>query len=232
MHAHGVEILDGADDDGVVGDVAHHLQFEFLPAQHALFDQHLVDRRKVEPALDQFHHLFAVVGDAAAGAAQREAGPQDHRVRDALGEFQRVVEIVDQLRFRALQADAAHGIFEHQPVFGLLDGADLRADQFHAVAVEHARFGQFHREVQSGLAAHGRKEGVGPLLADHFFEESEAEGLDVGSIGQVGVGHDGGRVGVDQDHLVAIRLQGFARLGARVVELARLPDHDGAGTHD
>ena len=44
VRAHGIEVLDGADDDDVVGEIAHHLQFVFLPAEHRLLDQHLVDR--------------------------------------------------------------------------------------------------------------------------------------------------------------------------------------------
>ena len=38
VHAHGVEVLNGADDDDVVGEVAHHLELVLLPAEHALFD--------------------------------------------------------------------------------------------------------------------------------------------------------------------------------------------------
>ena len=87
VHAHRIEVLDGADDDGVVGQVAHHLELEFLPAEHALFDQRLVDRREVEPALENFVQLFEVVGDAAARAAQREARAQDDRVAVLLREL-------------------------------------------------------------------------------------------------------------------------------------------------
>ena len=73
------------------------------------------------------------------------------------------VDVVDELRLRRLQADLAHRVLEQQAVFGLLDGVDLGADQFDAVLVEHARFGQFHREIQAGLPAHGGEQRVGPL---------------------------------------------------------------------
>ena len=83
VHAHGVEVFDGADDDAVVGEIAHHLQLEFLPAERALFDQDFVDRAEGEAALQNFDELFLVVGDAAAGAAHGETGAQDARVADA-----------------------------------------------------------------------------------------------------------------------------------------------------
>ena len=88
MHAHGIEIFDGADDDGVVGQIAHHFQLEFLPAQRALFDQYFMHRRKIQAALQNFFQILAIVRDAAAGAAHREAGPQNHRIADARGELQ------------------------------------------------------------------------------------------------------------------------------------------------
>ena len=79
VRAHGIEVLDGADDDDVVGQVAHQLQLVFLPAEHGFFEQDFVYGREIEAARQQFQQLFAVVGDAAAGAAERERRPQDDR---------------------------------------------------------------------------------------------------------------------------------------------------------
>ena len=45
VHAHGIEVFNGAYDDGVVGLIAHHFELEFLPAEDALFDQHFMHRR-------------------------------------------------------------------------------------------------------------------------------------------------------------------------------------------
>ena len=47
-----------------------------------------------------------------------------------------------------------------------------------------------------------------------------------------GIGHDGGRIGIDQDHFVAVGAQRLGRLGAGVIELAGLADDDGAGADD
>ena len=72
VHAHRVEVLDRADDDAVVLAVAHDLHLELFPAEQRLLDQQLARRRQVEPALAHLDELLLVVGDAAAGAAQRE----------------------------------------------------------------------------------------------------------------------------------------------------------------
>jgi hypothetical protein len=44
VDAHRVDVLDRADDHGVVGPVAHHLELELLPAEHRLLDQAPPDR--------------------------------------------------------------------------------------------------------------------------------------------------------------------------------------------
>ena len=41
VHAHRINVFDGANDDGVVGFVAHHLHLELFPAQQGFVDQNL-----------------------------------------------------------------------------------------------------------------------------------------------------------------------------------------------
>src|SRR5690606_22352084 len=74
MHAHRVHVLDGADDDAVVRLVADDLHLVFLPAEDGLLDQHFRGGGGVEAALDDLEEFGAVVGDAAARAAEREGG--------------------------------------------------------------------------------------------------------------------------------------------------------------
>ena len=57
-------------------------------------------------------------------------------------------------------------------------------------------------------------------------EDVGVERLDVGAVRELRVGHDRGGVRVDEDRPVALFAQHLARLGPRVVELARLADHD------
>ena len=137
VDAHGVEVFDGADDDAVVGEVAHDLELVLFPAEGALFDQDFVYRREVDAALEDFLQLFLVVGDAAARAAEREAGAQDAGVADAFGELEPALDRVDELRLRRLEADLAHRVLEEQAVFRLLDGVDLGADQLDSVLFEN-----------------------------------------------------------------------------------------------
>ena len=106
------------------------------------------------------------------------------------------------------------------------------ADHLDIVAVEHAHAAQRQRGVERGLAAHGRQQRVRPLLGDDLGHHFRRDRLDIGGVGQLRIGHDGGRVGVDQDDAVALLLQRLAGLGAGIVELAGLADDDRAGADD
>ena len=82
VDAHRIDVLDRADDDAVVRAVADHLHLVLLPAQDRLVDLDLADRRGLQARDDDLVEFLAVVGDAAAGAAQREGGPDDRRQAD------------------------------------------------------------------------------------------------------------------------------------------------------
>ena len=84
VHAHRIDVLDRADDDAVVRLVADDLHLVFLPAEHAFVDQDLARRRGIEAALDDLAEFLAVVGDAAAGSAERERGTDDGRQADVV----------------------------------------------------------------------------------------------------------------------------------------------------
>ena len=84
MDAHRIDVLDGADDDAIVRAIADDLHLEFLPAEHRFLDENLGRGGCVEAALDDVEELGAVVGDAAAGATQREGGADDGRQADMI----------------------------------------------------------------------------------------------------------------------------------------------------
>ena len=154
MHAHRIEIFNRTNDNSIAGLIAHHFQFKLFPTQHALFNQHFMHRRKIDAALQNFNHLFAVVGDATARSTHGETGTQNDGITNALGKFQPRLNVVHQLRLRHIQANLAHRIFKQQPVFSFLNGANVGANQLHAALFQHARFSQFHRKIQRRLPAH------------------------------------------------------------------------------
>ena len=203
---HRIEVFDAADNHHVIGGVTHHLQFEFLPAQQRLFDQNLGDGAGFQAAFADRPEFFRVVGDATPRAAQGEGRPDDarigpNRLADLLGLLQRIGDA----RGAYGHADAGHGLFEQQPVLRHADRLQVGANQFDAKTLQGAVFRQGHGQVEGRLPPHGRQQGIGPLPLDHPGHHLRRQRLDVGAIGQVRVGHDRGRIAVDQHHLVSLR---------------------------
>ena len=176
--------------------------------------------------------LLAVLADAAAGAAHREGGADDDRVADDLGKVQRVVQIFHNFRRDDGLVQLLHRVLEQLAVLGAVNRVGLAGQQADAAAVQKSAAGQLHRQVQAHLAAQVRQDGVGLLLLDDALDDLGGQRLNVNMIGNVGVGHDGGGVGVDEDGLDALGFQRTAGLRAGVVKLCRLTDDDGAGADD
>ena len=101
---------------------------------------------------------------------------------------------------------------------------------------------QFHGRVQRCLAAQRRQQNqltgspqalhFGLLAHDDFLHRLRRHRLDVGSVCELRIGHDGGRVGVDEDHTVTLFPQCFAGLGSRIIEFTGLSDDDRARAND
>ena len=232
MDAHGVNILHAADGNGMVVAVPHDLKLDFLVTLDALFHQHLMDRGQPEGVQADFHQFFLVVGEAAAGAAQGEGRPQHHGVADVLGCFLGFLDGVGDLRGNHGLADGLAQFLEQLPVLGPLNGLAGGAQQLYPALFQNALLFQLHGQVQTGLAADAGDNGVGTLIADDLGDIFQGQGLHVYLIGDDGVGHDGGGVGVAQNYLVALFLQCQTGLGAGVVKFGSLADDDGAGAND
>jgi len=129
---------------------------------------------------------------------------------------------------QALEADLDHRQLEPLAVFGRGDCFGIGADQFDTMFFEHASFEGLHRQVQGRLATQRGQQSIGLLDLDDFGKHLERQRLDVGRVGELGVGHDRCRVRVRQDDPVALVAQHTACLSARLVELTGLTNHDWA----
>jgi hypothetical protein len=66
VHADGVDVLDRADDDRVVGGVAHELELVLLPAEDRLLEEHLGGRRVAQARAADAAEVVLVVREARA----------------------------------------------------------------------------------------------------------------------------------------------------------------------
>ena len=229
VHAHGVDVLHGADLDHISGGIPHDLELDLLPAGDAPLDQHLPHPGEVDAPVGDLPQAGLVIGDAASGAAQGVGRADNDRVADGSGKGHRILHALHHVAHHAGLADGFHGVLEALPVLRLADGFGRGAQQPYAVLLQDPLLMQVHGQIQSGLPAQGGQDGVGPLLLDDLFYGGQVQRLDIHMVGNVLVGHDGGGVGVDQHHLHALFLQGAACLGAGVVELSGLANDNGPG---
>ena len=226
VNAHGIDVLDKADGDHLVLGVTDHLQLELLPAQNRLFHQHLVYKARRQPAGCHRPQLFDVVYQPAAGSAHGVGRPNHHRIAELFGHLFGIRHILDRPAARHLDFQPLHGFLEGQAIFAALDGVHADADDLHAVGVENPLSVKFRGQVQPGLPSQVRQQGVGAFALDNLGKHIYIQRLDVCDIRHARIGHDGGRIGVDQHDFVAEGSQGLAGLGAGVVELAGLSDDD------
>jgi hypothetical protein len=202
--------------------IGSRFSIELVPAPERLLDQDLPDRGSGQTDL----HLTAEPGlgrgETTAVAAERERGPDDGRHGQALD----LREIRDDRGGGDAEAARLHGLLEELTVLGAGDHLDPGPDQLDPELVEDTRAVELERHVERGLAPHRRQQRLGALAPEDAGDRLEVERLQVGRVGERGVGHDRGGVRVDDDRAVALFAEHLERLAAGVVELARLADHD------
>jgi len=163
---HGVHVLDKADRDLPALGVPHHLQLQLLPAQDRLLDQELADQAGGQaPARDHLE-LVHVVDQASARPAHGVGGPDNHRKAQLLGDPLCLLHGIGRLALRHGNAEPLHGLLELDPVLAPLDGVHLHPDHLDAILLEHPCLVQLGGQVQAGLTAQVRQEGVRALLLD------------------------------------------------------------------
>ena len=155
VDTHGVEVLDRAHHDAVVGRVAHDFELVLLPAGNGAFHQNLPDRAGGQALPGQLRETFHGVGDAGARTTENEARPHHDGEADGQGDPLGLVEGVGESRFGHLETDVLHRRLEAIAVLGGGDGLGARPDDLDPVAFEHAPFDQLHGQVQCGLATEG-----------------------------------------------------------------------------
>ena len=82
------------------------------------------------------------------------------------------------------------------------------------------------------MSAERRKQTVGLLLGDDLLEKLHCQRLDVDTIGDIRIRHNGCGIAVDKHNLETIFFQCTARLRPRIIKLRRLSDDDGTGADD
>ncbi len=226
---HGIDVFDEADGDHVVFRVADDFQLQLLPADDGFFDQNLADEACGDAAACDHPQFLQVVYDAAARAAHGIGRSDHHRIAHFGGDLFRFLHGGGGLAFRHVDSQFVHRFLERDAVFTALDRVHLNADDLDAVLVQNALAVKLGGQVETGLAAQIRQNRVGLFVFNDLRQRLSVERFDVRDVGHARVGHDRGRVGIDQNDFVAELGERLAGLGSRVVEFAGLADDNRSG---
>src|SRR5204863_2657503 len=96
VDAHGIEVLDGADDDAVVRPVPHDLELVLLPPGDGALDEDLVYRAGGQALGGDVPEGVVVVGHARARAAEDVGRPDDQRITDLVADLHGFVQFVGE----------------------------------------------------------------------------------------------------------------------------------------
>ena len=227
-----IEVLHAADGDRVAFGVAHGFEFNFLPASNAAFDQNLVYPAGIEARHGKLAQCFFVRCDTATRTTQGESRPDYDRIADLLSQTQAFFEVVGSTGWDARFVDSQHRGTELLAVFAHPDPCCRGTQHGYVVLFQKSGFGQFHRKIQTGLAAEGGQQAVNLLIQHNPLDDIDLQRLQIDFVSHIGVGHDRRRVAVDQDDFVPFSFQGAAGLGPCIIKLGSLADDNRSRADD
>ena len=140
MDSHGVKILDGTDDDNIVLLVPHDLQLKLFPADDRLLDEDLADHAAFKASLGQDLKLINVVGHRCPGTSKGITRPYDEGETDLFATFFASSMVWARPLRGTSRLMLFHGCLELFPVFRLLDGLVVGADQLDVVLFQECPF--------------------------------------------------------------------------------------------
>ncbi|OQC02480.1 MAG: hypothetical protein BWX80_03111 [Candidatus Hydrogenedentes bacterium ADurb.Bin101] len=226
VHTHGIQVFNGTDDNHIIVEITHDLQFIFFPANHGFFNEDFRYGAGVQSVFDGMEVFVFIEGKARAGTAQGKGRAYHRGISDLFSKGMGLFDGMNHLAAGHVQADPFHGFLEQAPVFRFFYGAQFRADEFAAVFMQDALFCKGDGQVQPGLAAYCGQKCIGAFPLDDTFQKGHGKRFNIYPLRSFRVGHDRGRIAVDQDHRIAFFPQGLAGLGAAVVKFAGLADND------
>jgi len=244
VNTHRVQILDRTDHHTVVGVVSHDLELEFLPTLDRFFDQDLRNRAGFEAMTSYKLELFHGVGKAGAFATKDVCGANNYREADFLDGLAStcharldlflfgIASAASRGRPRDFQANLDHGQLEPLAVLGRGNRFRVGADELNPMGIEYASFDRLHCQVERRLATKRWQQSIWLLDLDDLRQNLKGQRLDIGGVGELGVGHNCCRIRVSQDDPVTLFSQHPACLRTRVVKLTRLTNDDRARTNE
>ncbi len=140
MNSHSIDIFDEAYRYHLVFGIAYDFEFQFLPAQHRLFDKYLTDKAGGKAAAGHGAQFLDIINKAAASTTHR-IGRTNHDGIPQLGsDFFGSFHTLGDLTTGHLYAEPVHRFLKSQPVFAADNGVNLNTNHLDVVLFQHTGF--------------------------------------------------------------------------------------------
>ena len=229
VHANRVNVFHVADGDDIALAVTHDFVFDFLPACNTFLNQNLIYTGIQDTGSCNLTQLIPGISNTAAGTAQSICRTDDNRQTDFFGKSYRIFYAVNDLGGNDRLMDLLHGILKHLTVFCLVDGGGVGTQQLDVIFIQEAACHQIHGNIQTGLSAQCGQNGVRTFFFDDFLYTGNGHRFNINLICHCLVGHNGCRVGVNQNNLQTFFPQRTACLCACIVKFCCLTDDNRTG---
>ena len=169
MYAYRVHIFHRANGDAVISSVANNLEFDFLPASNAAFNQTLTDGAVAKALLYNIVQSFFILSNAAASTAQSISRTNNQRIADFATEINCSLDSLNNDAFRNRLVDFFHSLLKQLTVFATFNSGDLGAQKTYVVFFQNALLIQLHSHVQTHLSAQGCQQRIRTFTFDDSF---------------------------------------------------------------
>ena len=212
-------------DRRIVG-VTDHFVLDLLIALDALLHQDLMHRRERQRILHHIAELLRIIGKTAACTAERKCRTQDDRISDLFCCRKCFFNTIGDLGRYDRLSDPLTEFLKEFTVFRALDTLGVGTEKLDLTLFQNTFLRQLHRKVQTRLTADARNDGIRSFETADTCQELERQRLHIDLIRDGCIRHDGGRVRVSKDDLVALFFQCQTGLCTGVVKLRCLSDDD------
>ena len=169
MYAYRVHVFHRANGDAVISSVANNLEFDFLPASNAAFNQTLTDGAVAKALLYNIAQSFFILSNAAASTAQSISRTNNQRIADFATEINCSLDSLNNDAFRNRLVDFFHSLLKQLTVFATFNSGDLGAQKTYVVFFQNALLIQLHSHVQTHLSAQGCQQRIRTFTFDDSF---------------------------------------------------------------
>ena len=170
--------------------------------------------------------IALIEGNPRARATERKTRADHCGQANLRQHFPSLGQALDGPTATGLQTAPLHRGLKELSLLSASDDLSVGADHLHAVLFEDPAAGKIHGQVEPGLPTQRGQDGVGFLDLDHLLQHLPGQRLDVGAIRRARIGHDRGRIRIDQHYPIAILTESLAGLGAGIIKLTGLADHN------